>query len=1084
MKKNMNKHVILLSAAVVLLFSCTRESDQEVIQPGETITFTAAWAGSEDTRTILQADGTSVWWEPEAQINVFFSDKASGKFTSTNSQAQSIVDFQGSLPIVVGSVETENPAHAYWAVYPYDSANSCDGKSVTLTIPATQTAAAGTFDNKMFPSIATSTNFYLAFYNVCGGVRFTVYNEGIQSVSFKANNGEFLAGKVQVGFDGVPVVKNVIDGKDEVTVKAPDGGFVPGTYYFATLLPQTLTKGMSLTFRNSDGKVATTSLDNSITVNRSRFGKLDEKDKDLTFVDDGSSHDPTDAIVFADPKVKEKLVAAFDTNSDGELSYAEAAAVTSGADVKAAFGAIKTYKSFDEFQYFTGVTTIPASMFENWNLLTSISLPSRMNSIFGSAFQGCQKLEKIIIPAGVTLIHNYAFSGCSSLSHIDIPESIVNIGFHTFSDCTSLASVSIPENVSTISGYAFSGCSSLMSISIPEKVTSIGEYAFSGCSSLTTISIPEKVQSIESHTFSGCTSLTGISLPENVRTISDYAFADCSSLVRIIIPESVTSIGNRVFSGCRSLTGIIIPDSVTRISEYAFYDCTSLTNISITENVSVIQVGAFYGCSSLTSIFIPESVTSIGDVAFRGCSRLVDINLPESVTSIGAAAFRDCASLINVTLPESVSSIDDYTFSGCRSLIFFNIPSSITQIGGLVFDGCRQLSSIIVQSDTPPTGSFKMFDGNNAVIIVPPERVEEFRTAEYWRSYADRIQALQETQSVIHYTSSDGKSVALRFSNSFDVPIINNVYENGKGTITLDGEISRINDFAFSGCDNLASIIIPSSVKSIGEGVFELCSALSSITVESDNSQYDSRNNCNAIIETGSNTLIAGCKNTVIPNGIITIGPFAFYNNLNLSSIAIPSTVTSIGDGAFAYCSSLASITIPVSVTNLGTIVFEGCSGLSSITVDSNNPRYDSRNNCNAIIETSSNTLICGSQNTFIPEGVTVIGVGAFAGMSSIVSIAIPSTVISIEESAFNSCTNLSSIVIPESVMSIAPVAFFNCNSLTSITVLSAIPPSGGEAMFGDTNNAPLYVPSGSVDAYKSAEYWSDYASRIQAIQE
>ena len=223
----MNKHVILLSAAVVLLLSCSREADHNLIQPGETITFTAAWAGSEDTRTILQADGTSVWWEPEAQINVFFSDKASGKFTSTNSQAQSIVVFQGSIPIVVGSVETENPPHAYWAVYPYDAANTCDGESVTLTVPSTQTAVEGTFANKMFPSIATSANFYLAFYNICGGVRFSVANEGIASVTFKANNGESLAGKVKVGFDGVPIVKSVVEGTSEVVVNAPEGGFVP-----------------------------------------------------------------------------------------------------------------------------------------------------------------------------------------------------------------------------------------------------------------------------------------------------------------------------------------------------------------------------------------------------------------------------------------------------------------------------------------------------------------------------------------------------------------------------------------------------------------------------------------------------------------------------------------------------------------------------------------------------------------------------------------------------------------------------------------------------------------------------------------
>ncbi len=278
----MNKNVVLVFTTMALLLSCSREVDQ-VIQPGETITFTAGWAGAKDTRTILQPDGTSVWWEPSAQINVFFSDKASGKFTSTNSQAQGIVDFKGSLPIVVGSVETDNPAHAYWAVYPYDSANICDGESVTLTIPSIQTASEGTFANKMFPSIATSTNFYLAFYNICGGVRFTVANEGISSVTFKANNGESLVGKVQVGFDGVPVIKNVTAGSTEVTVNAPEGGFIPGKEYFASILPQTLSKGVSLTFKKANGTVASTSIDNAITVNRSRFGTMTEKDKGLVF---------------------------------------------------------------------------------------------------------------------------------------------------------------------------------------------------------------------------------------------------------------------------------------------------------------------------------------------------------------------------------------------------------------------------------------------------------------------------------------------------------------------------------------------------------------------------------------------------------------------------------------------------------------------------------------------------------------------------------------------------------------------------------------------------------------------------------
>ena len=785
----MNKHVILMGAAAALLLSCAREADFAEIQPGETITFTAGWADAE-TRTILQPDGTSVWWEPAAQVNMFFGDKASAKFTSSNGQPQAIVDFLGSLPISVGSVETENPPHAYWAVYPYNAANTCDGESMTLTVPATQTAAAGTFDNKMFPSIATSTNFYLAFYNVCGGVRFTVYNEGILSVSFKANNGEPLAGKVQVGFDGVPVVKNVIEGTDEVTVNAPDGGFVPGTYYFAALLPQTLTKGMSLTFRNSDGKVATTSLENSITVNRSRFGKLDEKDKDLTFVDDGSSHDPTDAIVFADPKVKEKLVAAFDTNSDGVLSYAEAAAVTSGADVKAAFGAIKTYKSFNEFQYFTGVTTIPDYMFENWSLVTCISLPSGLTTIGRFSFKNCKSLDAIIIPETVSSIGAYAFSNCSSLTSMFLPrrisiineglfsgcsnlssivysDSVSNICMAAFEGCSSLLSVSLPESMTQIGTRMFMDCSSLTSIFIPESVTYIGDSAFSGCSELASVLIPDGVISIGSCAFFGCSSLSSIVVPDGVKDISGSLFENCSNISYVKIPEDVSYIGESAFSGCSNLSSIQIPETVTTIGNYAFKNCSSLTSVEIPESVLLINEGTFSGCKALASVVIPESVTSIGKYAFKDCRALHEITIPDTVTSIGVSAFSTsgltsiiipdgittiesqtfytCDQLTSITLPDSITSIGMGAFHQCYALSSVIIPRNVTRINQNAFFHCDALSSVYVLAINPPQGSTDMFPRQDSCIIyVPSESLDAYKAAYYWKTYANRIQAMAD----------------------------------------------------------------------------------------------------------------------------------------------------------------------------------------------------------------------------------------------------------------------------------------------------------------------------------------------------
>ncbi len=883
----MNKHLILLCAVTPLLFSCTKEAEAPAtkeVQPGETITFTAGWADSDETRTILQSDGTSVWWDAAEQINVFFSNKASGKFTSTNAQPQAIVDYQGSLPIVVGSIESDNPAHAYWAVYPYNAANTCDGESVTLTVPSIQTALEGTFANKMFPSIATSTNFHLAFYNICGGARFSVANEGISSITFKANNGESLVGKVQVGFDGVPVIKKVSEGVSEVTVNAPDGGFIPGKYYFATILPQTLSNGVSLIYKKSDGKVASTSLSQSITINRSRFGKMDEKDKELEFKDDGGGITPVipdleDCISFADEKVKAKLVAAFDTNQDGELSYKEASAVTSGEAFKNAFGAIKTYKSFDEFQYFTGLSTVPDSMFSEWNLLSSVIIPNSITTIGQSAFNKCSSLASVVIPESVSTIETLAFFCCTGLESIVIPDSVTTIEDRAFEKCCSLASVTLPKDLFQIGAYLFCECSGLMSVHIPEGVNSIGQYAFNSCSNLASISIPETVTTIENCAFYGCSKLTSVVIPEGVLSIGQMAFGNCN-LSFISIPLSTSFIGYSAFAK-NSKQVHIRGNCPGRPSAYIDPDC--LISYEIIDGVSSIGNNAFQGCNNLSSIVIPDGVTSIGQYAFDGCNSLPAIIIPESVSDIGHYAFQNCSSLSSIIIPKKVTVIDNSTFSGCVSLTSAFIP--------------------------------------------------------------DRVQ--------------------------------------------------RIRNSAFRNCTNLTSI--------------------------------------------------------TIPNSVIEIESYAFYGCRSIKTITIPDSVTSIGQSAFCDCSSLESIDISDSVSAIEGHTFENCSSLSSL---------------------------------IIPESVTLISYYSFSGCINLKTVVLPESVTLISWNAFHNCRSLTSITIPESVSQIWHDAFNGCSSLASVYVLRKDPPEGGLEMFYNTNDCSIYVPSGSVEAYKSAQYWSDYADRIQAIPE
>ncbi|MDY6438645.1 MAG: leucine-rich repeat domain-containing protein [Prevotella sp.] len=280
---------------------------------------------------------------------------------------------------------------------------------------------------------------------------------------------------------------------------------------------------------------------------------------------------------------------------------------------------------------------------------------------------------------------------------------------------------------------------------------------------------------------------------------------------------------------------------------------------------------------------------------------------------------------------------------------------------------------------------------------------------------------------------------------------------SGLTSVTIPSSVTSIGDDAFYGCRGLTSVTIPNSVTSIGDGAFAYCSGLTSIVVGKNNTKYDSRDNCNAIIEAASNTLIRGCKTTVIPNSVTSIGDYAFSDCSSLTSITIPNSVTSIGSYAFDGCSGLTSFEIPNGVTSIGSYAFTGCSGLTSVTipnsvtsigggafsdltsivVEKGNTMYDSRDNCNAIIETATNTLICGCKATVIPNSVTNIGSSAFYGCSGLTSVTIPNSVTTIGGSAFYNCSGLTSIEIPNGVTSIGDKAFSGCSGLTSVTINS-----------------------------------------------
>ena len=665
-----------------------------------------------------------------------------------------------------------------------------------------------------------------------------------------------------------------------------------------------------------------------------------------------------------------------------------------------------------------GITSIAAYAFYNCSNLISITFPSSITSIGYQAFMGCSGLTSITLHEGLTAIGGESFYGCSSLSLVTIhapflteyggnafgnnasnriiyvPASGIqkyrsewssysyNIYYlgensgscgedvtYSFDESTGLLVISGNGPMTNFSSYVQtpwkSFSSSIKRVVIESGVTSIGDNAFQECTSLSTITIPNSVDDVSASAltetawydnqpdglvYAGKVAYkykgtapegTEITIKEGTLSITASAFWDCSGISKITIPASVSKVGEWAFYGCSGLTAINVPSGVTSIERYSFYGCTALTTIAIPESVTTIGVAAFSGCSGLTTMTIPDGVTAVRNSTFMGCTNLTSVSIPSSVTSLGNNCFRGCSSLASVTIPSGVTGMEGGVFRGCSSLTSVIIPNSVTYMGAYTFQDCTELTSVTLSSNL---------------------------------------------------TSLDNSTFQGCISLS---------------AITIPENVNYIGASVFSGCSSLTSIVIPSSVNTIGTSLLSGCSSLMSIVVDEGNTFYDSRNHCNAIIATSSNELICGCNTTTIPEGVSAIRRNAFYGLDSLKTITIPQSVTSIDDYSFT-----------------------DCYGLANISVDEANPKYDSRDNCNAVIETATNRLIVSSTNMMLPSGISSYNQNA---LRNCVTLRLPDDMKTVSSYTFNYCDKLVTLIVPSGVTKIEEGAFNGCSSLKTL---------------------------------------------------
>ena len=604
-----------------------------------------------------------------------------------------------------------------------------------------------------------------------------------------------------------------------------------------------------------------------------------------------------------------------------------------------------------------------------------IDIPETITSIENFAFYQCSSFTELFIPASVKSIASSAFEDCTGLTALSLNDGLESIGDSAFKGCTGLTILTIPATVNEIKQNAFKDCKGMTDVyCYSEDVPMTDENVFDGSPiEMSTLHVSASVVdkyrlALPWSNFKEIVPLGNTSFNANGLI---FAFKDDGTLettglddgitkVDILsavtidgIEYPVTSIGSHAFEGRNDIEYLSIPESVTSIGENAFFGCGSHLTVNIADLEAWCQIeldnkyaSPFSSAVKLLindvetdQIDIPEDIASIGNFTFYQCPCIKTLTIPAGVKYIGISAFEDCTGLTALSLNDGLESIGDYAFKGCTGLKTLTIPATVNEIKLKAFQNCQGIRDVYCYADTVPNTDENTFDltpTELSTLHVSASVVDKYRAAWPWSDFKKIVPLSNSSyvgNGIIYVVKDDG---TLEVTGLVDGTTIVDIMS----AVMIDSteyQVTTIVAHAFEGRNDIKYLSIPWSIISIGENAFFDCGSNVTVNISDIDSwcQMELGNEHASPLSCAEKLFVRDIETDRldIPEGVVSIGNFTFYQCRCIKTLTIPSSVKSIASSAFEDCTGLITLSLNEGLESIGDSAFKGCAGMKILTI-------------------------------------------------------------------------------------------------------------------------------------------------------